>query len=104
MISMTVQNYLMINQSTNVVDNVCLWDGNPDTWQPPAGYLMLAQSTTMALVWFWDAPIKDWVLVQRVGEAQIGFTWNGTECVTNEPKPAPLPASEQPVSQGTQDL
>lgn len=101
-ISMTVQNYLMINQSTNVVDNVCLWDGNPNTWQPPAGYLMLAQSTTMALVWMWDAPINDWVLAQQVGQGQIGFTWNGTECVANEPKPAPL--ANQPTTTGAQTL
>jgi len=100
-ISMTVQNYLMINQSTNVVDNVCLWDGNPETWQPPAGYLMLVQSTTMALVWMWDAPINDWVLVQRMGEAHIGFTWNGAECVTNEPKP---PKPVQPTTTGAQTL
>ena len=86
-INMTVQNYLMVNESTNVVDNICLWDGNPDTWQPPAGYLMLVQATTMALVWIWDAAITDWVLAQQVGQAQIGFTWNGMECITNAPKP-----------------
>ena len=87
MINMTVQNYLMVNESTNVVDNICLWDGNPDTWQPPAGYLMLVQATTMALVWIWDAAITDWVLAQQVGQAQIGFTCNGMECITNAPKP-----------------
>ncbi len=89
MINMTTQNYLMINETTNVVDNVCIWDGNPDTWQPPAGYLMLVQTTTMAVVWEYDIVNKDWVLVQEIGQAQIGFTWNGTECITNEPKPAP---------------
>lgn len=88
-INMTTQNYLMINESTNVVDNVCVWDGNPDTWQPPAGYLMLVQATTMAVVWVWDDAIKDYVLSQQIGQSQIGFTWNGTECMTNEPKPEP---------------
>jgi hypothetical protein len=88
-INMTTQNYLMINESTNVVDNVCVWDGNPDTWQPPAGYLMLVQATTMAVVWVWDNAIKDYVLSQQIGQGQIGFTWNGTECMTNEPKPEP---------------
>lgn len=101
-INMTAQNYLMINQSTNVVENVCLWDGNPSTWQPPAGYLMLVQATTMALVWMWDAPIKDWVLAQEMGGGQIGFTWNGTECVTNEPKPEK--PSTQPEVTGAQTL
>lgn len=101
-IIMTTQNYLMINESTSVVDNVCLWDGNPDTWQPPAGYLMLIQATTMAVVWIWDNAIKDWVLTQQIGAGQIGYTWNGTECVTNEPKPEP--PQPQPVTQGTQTI
>jgi hypothetical protein len=101
-INMTTQNYLMINESTNVVDNVCVWDGNPDTWQPPAGYLMLVQATTMALVWQWDKAIPDWVLAQQMGQGQIGFTWNGSECVTNDPKPEP--PQPQPVTEGTQNL
>jgi hypothetical protein len=84
---MPTQNYLMINQSTNVVDNVCIWDGNPDTWSPPADYMLLVQADTLALVWIWDEAIPDWVLAQQLGQGQIGFTWNGTECVTNEPKP-----------------
>jgi hypothetical protein len=86
--NMPTQNYLMINGSTNVVDNVCIWDGNPDTWHPPAEYLLLVQADTLALVWIWDEAIPDWVLAQQMGQGQIGFTWNGTECVTNEPKPA----------------
>ena len=100
--SMTTQNYLMINQSTNVVENVCLWDGNSSTWQPPAGYLMLIQATTMALVWVWDKPVDDWVLTQQMGQGQIGFTWNGSECVTNEPKPEK--PSTQPEVTGAQTL
>ena len=99
MIKMTTQNYLMISESTNVVENVCLWDGNTDTWQPPTGYLMLIQATTMALVWLWDNAISDWVLSQQMGQAQIGFVWNGIECVTNDPKPEP--PQPQPVTQGT---
>jgi hypothetical protein len=99
---MTTQNYLMINESTNVVDNVCLWDGDPNTWQPPAGYLMLVQATTMAQVWVWDKAISDWVLTQQLGQGQIGFTWNSAECVTNNPKPEqPQP---QPTTEGTQNL
>lgn len=99
---MTTQNYLMINESTNTVDNVCVWDGDPNTWQPPAGYLMLVQAATMALVWVWDGAIKDFVLGQQMGQAQIGFNWNGVECITNEPKPA-LPQL-QPTTEGTQNL
>lgn len=98
-INMTTQNYLMINEETNIVENICLWDGDTNIWQPPAGFLMMVQATTIALVWIWDAAITDWVLSQQIGQGQIGFTWNGSECVTNEPKPAP-----QPTSEGTQTL
>lgn len=96
------QNYLMINESTSTVENVCMWDGNTQTWTPPAGYLMLVQATTPALVWFFDQPINDYVLKQELGAGSIGFTWNGTECVTNEPKPQP--PADQPISSGTQEL
>lgn len=63
---------------------------------------MMAQATTMALVWIWDKAIADWVLSQQMGQAQIGFFWNGVECTTNEPKPEP--PQPQPVTQGTQPL
>ena len=99
---MTVQNYLVINESTNVVDNICLWDGDPDTWQPPANYLMLVQAITPALVWLLDTTIEDYVLTQEMGGGGIGFSWNGAECVTNEPKP-PKP-EDQPTTGGTQTL
>lgn len=92
----------MINQATNTVENVCMWDGNTQTWTPPAGYLMLVQATTPALVWMWDQPINDYVLAQEVGQASIGFVWNGTECITNEPKPQP--PADQPISSGTQEI
>ncbi len=91
----------MVNEATNVCENVCVWDGNPDTWTPPAGYLMLVQTDTMALVWTWDAAILDWVLTQAPGQGQIGFLWNGTELVTNETKPEPI---VQPETSGAQTL
>lgn len=92
----------MINQLTNVVDNVCVWDGNSNTWTPPADYLLLTQSATLALIWIWDNTISEWVLSQQLGKANIGFVWNGVECVTNEPKPTS--ALLQPITQGTQTL
>lgn len=99
------QNYLMVNETTNIVENMCVWDGNPNTWTPPPGYLMLAQATTMALIWTWDEAIEDYVLVQTLGVAGIGFTWNGKECVTNEPKPTPYtPPADQPTTSGTQEI
>lgn len=29
-------NYALINKETNVVDNICAWDGNTQTWTPPS--------------------------------------------------------------------
>ena len=86
-INMTTQNYCMVNESTNVVDNVCLWDGNPDTWQPPADYLMLVQATTPAKIWTWDAEQKVWSLTVQDGVGGIGFTWDGTYLTTGDPMP-----------------
>lgn len=95
------QNYLMINESTNIVENVSVWDGNPNTWTPPAGYLMIVQATTPAIVWELNENKTDYVLTEELGLGQIGFTWDGTKCVTNESKP---PAPVQPVTSGTQEI
>lgn len=81
------QNYLMINKATNTVVNVCVWDGNTNTWAPPSGTLMLVQSTTPAMIWAYSDAAQDYVLTEVVGQGQIGFTWNGAACVTNTAKP-----------------
>ena len=97
-----IQDYLMVNETTNIVDNVVTWDGNPDTWNPPQGFLMLVQATTPAMVWLWDAQAKDYVLQEQMGAGTVGFTWDGTACITNEPKPElPKPAPDQPNTTGT---
>jgi hypothetical protein len=88
---MTTQNYLIIE--SNVVTNNVVWDGNPDTWQPPAGSIQIINATIPAMVW--DAvvvneKIVDWVLIEVMGAGDIGFTWNGSVLTTNQPKP-PVP-------------
>lgn len=95
------QNYLMINESTNVVENITIWNGDTNTWQPPANTLMLVQATTPAMFWVLNADKTDYVLQEQLGGAGIGFTWDGVACVTNESKPE---ISQQPVSEGTQTL
>jgi len=86
---MTTQNYCMVNQSTNVCENVVIWDGNPDTWNPPAGYLMLVQATTPAKNWVYNQSDNQWQL-SVAGAGGIGFTWDGTYLTTNQPEPAPM--------------
>ena len=84
---MTTQNYLVVQN--NVVINVCVWDGDTQTWTPPSDATMLVQSTTPAMVWVVDYAIKPYTssLQEVVGAGSIGFTWDGTVLTTNEPKP-----------------
>jgi hypothetical protein len=100
---MTTQNYLMINPE-NVVDNICIWDGDTNTWQPPEGYTMLVQATTPALVWELNADKTDYVLVEQIGVGAIGFTWNVTTQVLTTNQPKPNPPTQQPTTEGTQTL
>jgi hypothetical protein len=87
------QNYLIIQE--NIVTNVVYWDGDENIWQPPAGATVLVDAETPMLSWGAvkvDKKITDWVLIERLGGADIGFTWNGTVCTTNQPKP-PVPTA-----------
>jgi hypothetical protein len=91
---MTTQQYLMISTATNVVENVCMWDGDANTWQPPVDTLMLIQADIPTMIWeavIVDKVVTDYVLVEQLGQAGIGFTWDGTVCTTNQPKPV-IPA------------
>lgn len=99
---MSEQNYLMIIENSNVVENICIWDGNPNTWQPPAGYLMLVRDTTPAKVWGTNADRIEWILVESMGAGQIGFVWDGEFVVTNQPKPIDPPP--QPNTSGLETL
>lgn len=99
--NMTTQNYLMVPEATNIVENICLWDGDPNTWNPPANTLMLVQATTPAFVWVLNESKTDYELVEQLGSAEIGFTWNGTAFTTDQPKPE-VPV--QPVASGIQEL
>jgi len=94
---MTTQNYLIIE--SNVVTNEVVWDGDTNTWQPPAESIQVVDATTPAMVWqpvyetdpTTKKPILiNWVLEEQLGAGAIGFTWNGSVLTTNEPKP-PVP-------------
>ena len=71
----------------DVVTNVCVWDGNINTWSPPADATMLIQATTPAIVWQLNADKTDWVLTEVIGSGAIGFSWDGSVVTTNQPKP-----------------
>jgi hypothetical protein len=89
---MTTQNYLVVEN--NVVTNIVLWDGDTNTWQPPADATMLVQSTTPAMTWVQTLPPTTpptSSLQQVMGAGNIGFTWNGTVLTTNQPEPTTPP-------------
>jgi hypothetical protein len=100
---MTTQNYLMVQE--NIVTNLCVWDGDVNSWQPPSDATMLIAETTSTKVWGYSSDAKDYVLVDSMGDASIGFAYDGTYCITNEPKPEkPTPAADQPETTGTVTL
>jgi len=86
---MTTKNYLQIQN--NVVTNVCLWDGDINTWQPPADAIMLVQATTPCIVWqqvLVNEKVVDYKLVEQINAGTIDDTWDGTVLTTYLPKPS----------------
>jgi hypothetical protein len=94
--NMTIQNYLMVEN--NVVTNICVWDGDINTWTPPSDTTMLIQATTPSMVWKLNSDKTDWILTEIIGDGAIGFTWDGSVLTTNQPKPTSI---EQPATTGT---
>lgn len=100
--------YLIVNDSDKVVENIVMWNGNPDSWTPPANTVQLIQSETIAKIW--DIDGDQWVLVDQLGGGQIGFFWDSPYVITNEPMPEPPvlivpPESNNPENvSGTQTL
>lgn len=79
--------YCLINKTTNICDNVILWDGNTDTWQPPDNYLVLNQATTPARIWEWNESLNDYELVTVLGKGDLFDTWDGFVLTTEQEKP-----------------
>jgi len=84
---MSTQHYLLIN-TQNVVENIIVWDGNPE-WSHPSGYTLLPLETTPAMVWRLNEDItpKEYQLVEIMGVGDLGYLWNGTVLTTNDPQP-----------------
>ena len=100
---MTTQNYLVVQE--NIVTNICVWDGDVNSWQPPQNATMFIQEVTPTKIWELSSEIQDYVLIDSIGDADIGFTWDGSFATTNQPKPEkPTPAEDQPDSTGTVNL
>ena len=61
---MESQEYFLIENG--IVTNSVMWDGNPETWMPPAGATMLISATTPAMLWELTTP-QGYQIVQAMG-------------------------------------
>lgn len=50
--------YAMVEDTSQIVVNVIEWDGNTETWRPPAGYTMVEDANA---------------------EASPGYSWDGSQ-------------------------
>jgi len=82
-------NYLMVNKTTNVVENVVIWDGNLETWNPGNDYLLMKAEEQPCTVWFWmDGKLQS---QQVLGIAGIGDSWDGNNIIKPQPPEPPPP-------------
>jgi hypothetical protein len=86
------ESYFLINTQTNpqICENVIIWNGDKNIWNPPAGYILLLQKETLCHDWKWNSNSSAWELTE-LGIGGIGFTWDGTKLTTNEPQPTEPP-------------
>jgi len=82
---MTIQTYLIVEN--NIVTNSCLWDGDTNTWHPPADATVLVDDETLGRIWQANDDKTEWVLKGILGAGAIGFTWDGLALTTPDPKP-----------------
>lgn len=54
MVTAQAQTYLLIDGANAIVNGV-LWDGNADTWTPPAGLRAVRSDAVWQDGWRWDA-------------------------------------------------
>ena len=102
---MTTQSYLIIE--SGVVTNIVMWDGNTETWVPPANSIQIVKDTVTTKLWepFTQTvdgkTVIDWHLIEVPAVAEVGYTWDGQYITTNEPKPTlptPTPAQDSPTA------
>ncbi len=84
------KNYCIVNTETSpqYCENVVIWNGDTNIWNPPEGSIALVQDETPSLDWVFDATANSYVLFLSVGEGSVGWTWDGSALTTNELKPS----------------
>lgn len=56
--------YALVNQETNTVENVILWDGDTRNWTPPEGVIAILAPDEVGIGWkyeggAWVAPVSE---------------------------------------------
>ena len=49
-----MNNYAIINTTSNIVENITVWDGNTSNWQPESGFVAIA-STEANMGWKYNS-------------------------------------------------
>lgn len=89
-------------QPNGLIDNIVVWDGNPQTWQPPQGYTAAPYAEMDAKIWV----LKDTDYVIEPGRRwpRIGDTLVNN-VIDPGPKPQYTPPTQpQPQHSGAQDF
>jgi len=83
-----LQSYVLIDikSNPNYCDNVVIWDGDTNKWNPPLNHIALSQKDTPVKVWE-QIDSDTWNLVPSIGGGGIGWEWDGTYLITNESMP-----------------
>lgn len=93
--------YFVINTTTNICENVVLWNGNNDHWSPPSNYICVDASNTKSKVWSYQQSSNNYVLIDPstltsnsyITRGNIGDTWDGNYFIP--PKPSLQPSNTQ---------
>lgn len=80
-----MENYVLVDNQTNIADNVVVWDGNTQEWSPPASHIALAQSITPRLIWVQNEQTKELEQIEVIGSGSIGDSWNGEKLIQPHP-------------------
>jgi hypothetical protein len=50
-----IERYVILNESTGKIQNIVLWDGNLETWQPVEGTIVKLESEIDYAVLEWES-------------------------------------------------
>lgn len=81
-----MENYVLVDTQTNIVDNLVVWDGNTEQWTPPASHIALPQATTPRLIWVKNETTQAWEQIEVMGTGGIGDAWDGQKLIQPQPE------------------